>query len=52
MPAHYDLLIPNGACVLPRGLEATDVGVRGGHIVMREDEVLGEPIGRPAKFLG
>ena len=33
MPAHYDLLIRNGSCVLPRGAEDTDVGVRDGHIV-------------------
>ena len=33
MPAHYDLLIRNGTCVLPWGLEDTDVGVRDGHIV-------------------
>ncbi|MFL5253100.1 MAG: dihydroorotase, partial [Rhodopila sp.] len=33
MPAHYDLLIRNGTCVLPWGMEATDVGVRDGHIV-------------------
>lgn len=33
MPAHYDLLIRNGMCVLPWGSEATDVGVRGGRIV-------------------
>ena len=33
MPAHYDLLIRNGTCVLPWGQEATDVGVRNGRIV-------------------
>src|SRR5271166_1902507 len=33
MPARYDLLIRNGSCVLPRGAEDTDVGVRDGHIV-------------------
>jgi dihydroorotase len=33
MLAHYDLLIRNGTCVLPWGSEATDVGVRDGHIV-------------------
>jgi dihydroorotase len=33
MPAHYDLLIRNGTCVLPWGMEETDVGVRNGHIV-------------------
>ena len=32
MPAHYDLLIRNGTCVLPWGSEATDVGVRDGRI--------------------
>ncbi len=32
MPAHYDLLIRGGICVLPWGMEATDVGVRGGRI--------------------
>ena len=32
MPAHFDLLIRNGNCVLPWGIEATDVGVRGGRI--------------------
>ncbi len=33
MPAHYDLLIRNGTCVLPWGAEATDVGVRNGKII-------------------
>ena len=28
MAAHFDLLIRNGTCVLPWGIEATDVGVR------------------------
>ena len=32
MPAHFDLLIRNGTCVLPWGIEATDVGVRNGRI--------------------
>ena len=32
MTAHFDLLIRNGTCVLPWGLEATDVGVRQGRI--------------------
>src|ERR1700728_2549462 len=32
MPAHFDLLIRNGNCVLPWGIEATDVGVRSGRI--------------------
>src|SRR5579872_2828079 len=32
MPAHFDLLIRNGTCVLPWGIEATDVGVRDGRI--------------------
>ena len=33
MPAHYDLLIRNGTCVLPWGPEPTDVGVRNGKII-------------------
>ncbi len=33
MPAHYDLLISNGTCVLPWGAEATNVGVLGDKIV-------------------
>src|SRR3984885_8534649 len=33
MPAHFDLLIRHGTCVLPWGLEATDVGVRNGRIM-------------------
>ncbi|MBV9736022.1 MAG: dihydroorotase [Acidisphaera sp.] len=32
MAAHYDLLIRNGICVLPWGMEQTDVGVRDGRI--------------------
>jgi dihydroorotase len=32
MPAHFDLLIRNGTCVLPWGTEATSVGVRRGRI--------------------
>src|ERR1700678_990884 len=32
MPAHYDLLIRHGTCVLPWGIEAPDVGVRNGRI--------------------
>ena len=32
MPAHYDLLIRGGTCVLPWGEYAIDVGVRGGQI--------------------
>ncbi len=32
MPAHYDLLIRGGICVLPWGEHAIDVGVRGGRI--------------------
>src|SRR5271169_3542188 len=32
MPAHFDLLIRQGSCVLPWGIEATDVGVRNGRI--------------------
>jgi dihydroorotase len=32
MPAHYDLLIRGGVCLLPWGAEATDIGVRDGRI--------------------
>lgn len=32
MPAHFDLLIRNGTAVLPWGMEATGIGVRGGRI--------------------
>jgi dihydroorotase len=32
MPAHFDLLIRHGVCVLPWGVEVTDVGVRDGRI--------------------
>jgi dihydroorotase len=32
MTAHFDLLIRNGTCVLPWGVEATNVGVRSGRI--------------------
>jgi dihydroorotase len=32
MAAHYDLLIRGGVCVLPWGMENTDVGVRDGRI--------------------
>ena len=32
MADHYDLLIRNGTCVLPWGVEAADVGVRHGRI--------------------
>ncbi len=32
MPAHFDLLIRNGDCVLPWGVERIDVGVRNGRI--------------------
>jgi dihydroorotase len=32
MPSHFDLLIRHGLCVLPWGMEATDVGVRNGRI--------------------
>ncbi|MDR3489533.1 MAG: dihydroorotase [Bradyrhizobium sp.] len=32
MSAHFDLLIRNGTCVLPWGIESTDVGVRDGRI--------------------
>ena len=33
MPAHYDLIIRNGTCVLPWAIELTDVGVRNGRII-------------------
>jgi dihydroorotase len=32
MAPHYDLIIRNGTCVLPWGIEATSVGVRNGRI--------------------
>lgn len=32
MPAHYDLVIRGGTCVLPWGMEQTSVGVRDGRI--------------------
>ncbi|MGA9864911.1 MAG: dihydroorotase [Acetobacteraceae bacterium] len=32
MPTHYDLLIRNGTCVLPWGIEQTDIGVRDGGV--------------------
>jgi dihydroorotase len=32
MPAHFDLIIRNGVCVLPWGEVSADVGVRRGHI--------------------
>lgn len=32
MPAHYDMLVRGGTCVLPWGEERTDVGVRDGRI--------------------
>ncbi len=32
MPAHFDLLIRNGTCLLPWGAEEIDVGVRNGRI--------------------
>ncbi|MDR3536542.1 MAG: dihydroorotase [Acetobacteraceae bacterium] len=32
MSAHFDLLIRNGTCVLPWGIESTDIGVRNGRI--------------------
>jgi dihydroorotase len=43
MPAHFDLLIRNGTCVLPWGTEATNVGVRHGRIA-----ALGVPAGATA----
>lgn len=43
MPAKYDLLIRNGTCVLPWGVEQTDVGVRDGRIAG-----LGVPTGATA----
>ena len=33
MSNHYDLILRNGHCVLPWGIEATDVGVRNGRII-------------------
>ncbi len=41
--SHYDLLIRNGACVLPWGIEQTDIGVRDGRIA-----ALGVPAGATA----
>ncbi len=41
MPAHFDLLIRDGDCVLPWGVERTDVGVRNGRIA-----ALGVAVGR------
>jgi len=32
VPTHYDLLIRNGTCVLPWGVEQTDIGVRDGRV--------------------
>ena len=32
MSTHYDLIIRGGVCVLPWGVEQTDVGVRQGRI--------------------
>ena len=32
MPTHYDLLIRDGTCVLPWGVEQTNIGVRDGRI--------------------
>jgi len=32
MPAHHDMIIRNGTCVLPWGMEQTDIGVRHGRI--------------------
>ena len=32
MPTHYDLLIRDGACVLPWGVEQTSIGVRDGRV--------------------
>ena len=32
MPAHYDLILRNGICVLPWGTEAANVGVKNGRI--------------------
>jgi len=32
MPAHHDMIIRNGICVLPWGMEQTDIGVRHGRI--------------------
>jgi len=47
MPAHYDLLIRHGTCVLPWGMETTDVGVRNGRIAalgVPADATAGETI--------
>ncbi|MBV9783213.1 MAG: dihydroorotase [Acidisphaera sp.] len=44
MSAHYDLLIRGGVCVLPWGMEQTDVGVRDGRIA-----ALGVPAGATAE---
>jgi dihydroorotase len=44
MPAHFDLLIRGGTCVLPWGIEPTDVGVHGGKIA-----ALGVPAGATAE---
>ncbi|MBV8705511.1 MAG: amidohydrolase family protein, partial [Acetobacteraceae bacterium] len=43
MADHYDLLIRGGACVLPWGVEQTDVGVRDGRIA-----ALGVPVSATA----
>lgn len=32
MPSHYDLIIRNGICVLPWGVEQADIGIRNGRI--------------------
>jgi dihydroorotase len=43
VPAHYDLLIRKGTCILPWGMEQTDIGVRDGRIA-----ALGVPAGADA----
>jgi dihydroorotase len=43
MHPHYDLLIRDGTCVLPWGMERTDIGVRDGRIA-----ALGVPAGATA----
>ena len=43
MAEHFDLLIRNGICVLPWGMEAADVGVRNGRIA-----AIGVPAGATA----
>ena len=44
MSTHYDLIIQNGICALPWGLEETTIGVRDGRIA-----AIGVPASAPAK---